>query len=443
MNECLNITEEYYNRFQQVQSQLMGFNLPWMQALRQQALAAFVDKGFPRREENWKYTDVSALTKKVFTSAVAVNELVGFSQTIIENTRRLVFVDGHFAPNLSDIEISLDVLMMPLAQALEQHADKIQSYLSMDNAEHFLYLHNAFMSDGLFLYVPKNTRLTQPIHLLYVNTSHQADVLCSPRNLIIVEDQSECTVIEEHMGMDEASHFKNVFTQIFAAAAAKLDYYKIQNENAASFHIANTHVHQQANSQVQHFSVSLGAHLARDDIKILLQEKGAETALRGLYLLSGQQHIDHHTRIDHLQSHCNSFEHYKGIVGDQGKAVFNGKVIVHPQAQKTCAHQTNQNLLLSKSAEINTKPELEIYADDVKCTHGATIGQVDDESLFYLRARGITETEALALLVAGFAGEMLEYIKQPSVFQYLEQRVMEKIAKRRLGVDAGIQSIGT
>lgn len=436
MSEWIKMKNEFAAQFKHVQPHLVGNTLPWLQTMRQQAFECFLEQGFPKRsQENWKYTDISALEKKPLTIAAIdqthlASELVAnLTHLSIEKTYHLIFIDGCYIPQLSNIAaLPQETLLIPLSQALLEQTDKIQTcFKAAESAAPLQHLNTALLTDGVFLYVPKNTKLMQPVRMLFLTTAKKSDVLVSPRNIIIAESNSECVLLEEHVGIDETHYVKNTFTQIFAAENAKLDYYKIQDEGSAAFHLSNTQVYQQTNSSVHSLSVSLGSRLARDDLDVTLDGKNAECLLNGLYLLSDQQHVDHHTRIDHKASHCNSIEHYKGILSDQSKGVFNGKVVVHPNAQKTSAQQNNQNLLLSKTAEINSKPELEIYADDVKCNHGATVGQISAESLFYLRARGIEKQKAMALLTLGFASEIVNRVKPTELFEYMQQKITGKI----------------
>jgi Fe-S cluster assembly protein SufD len=282
------------------------------------------------------------------------------------------------------------------------------------------------MFDGLFLYVPKNVKIEKPIQCLFISTQEFQDSMQHLRNLIIVEENSQVTLFETYVSETEKKYFNNIVTQIYLGNHSQINYYKYQQESENGYHIANTQIHQQANSCVNSFHFSLGSQLAREDLAVSLNQSGAECALYGLYLLDNRQHIDHHTRIDHHVSNCTSYELYKGILAAQSVGVFNGKIIVHPQAQRSNAQLVNQNLLLAKTAEINTKPELEIYADDVKCSHGATVGQIDDESLFYLRSRGIEEQTAQNILTYAFASEVINQIKDFKIKEYIINCVKRK-----------------
>src|SRR5262249_887706 len=258
----------------------------------------------------------------------------------------------------------------------------------------FTALNTAFIRDGACVLVPKGKTLTEPIHLLFVSSTFGEGAVAHPRNLIVVGPSSQITLVEEYVALDESVYFSNAVTEVVAGENAVIDHYKVQRESREAFHIATVQVHQERSSNFSCHSIGLGGGLARTDINVMLDGEGCECVLNGLYLATGHQLIDNHTRIDHAKPHCTSHELYKGILDGKGRGVFNGKIYVHQDAQKTDAKQTNQTLLLSDDAVINTKPQLEIFADDVKCTHGATVGQLDDNAIFYLRSRGIDAAAA-------------------------------------------------
>jgi len=427
----------YIENFNQIKSDQVGQALPWLQNLRETAWQDFLQRGFPaRREEAWKYTTPSFLEKHFFTLTTAGKKIAPAllqQYHLAEVTsHRIVIVDGYFSRELSTIgELAPGVRLMSLAEAMIAHPEELQLYLAKKaTAEsHALFdLNTAFVAGGLFLAVAKNVVVKHPLHLLFVTTAeNETPLLSSPRNIFILEDNSQVVIFEEHIALEQSLYYKNIVTQIDVKTGAQLEYYKLQNESDEGFHVAVTEIDQAQDSQVHTVSISLGAKLARDDLNINLNKPGSFCHLDGLYLLNGERHIDHHTRIDHRSMHGTSEECYKGILSDRTTAVFNGKVIVHPHAQKTKSVQSNKNLLLSKNTEINTKPELEIYADDVQCAHGATVGQIDAESLFYLRSRGINETAAIIMLVEAFADEILHQIKQPAIEKYLREIVTRKM----------------
>lgn len=288
------------------------------------------------------------------------------------------------------------------------------------------------MTDGAYLHFGRGKVLDEPVHLLFLST--EADGASHARNLIVAEQGAQATVIEHYAGVDDSVYFTNVVTRIFTDSNAAITHHKLQQESAGAFHFAGIHAVQQRDSRLESHSFSLGGALARNDITTTFDAHGCEATLNGLYLVDGLQHVDNHTRIDHRQPNGTSREHYRGVLGGRSHAVFNGRVIVQPGAQKTNAYQANHNLLLSRDAEVDTKPELEIYADDVKCNHGATVGQLDEAQLFYLRSRGIEEAMARNLLVHAFAHDVIERIRVASLRTRLEQILMARLPQdERLG----------
>jgi Fe-S cluster assembly protein SufD len=402
----------------------------------------FSGQGLPtRREENWKYTDLSFLEKSTFklSKQITLNSLNNGFQG---NAHKLVFVDGHFSAPLSSIDaLASQCTVLSLKQALADDPETIKKYLEDVQAKdvRFLNLNKAFVSNGYVIIVPKGVVIEKPLHLLFVS-SDANNVMSFSRNIIVLKENSHLTVFEEHIpiqasplqaqgaSLEGQSTFNNHITQVILEQGAKLNRYKLQNQNQTAIHIAQTLVNQKCDAQFNSYQVTLGAALSRDDLNISQQAKGASCTLYGLYLGEAKQHQDHHTRIDHLAPHGTSVEYYKGVLTGEAKGVFNGKVIVHPDAQKINSRQTNKNLLLSKTAEVDTKPELEIYADDVACAHGATIGQIDPESLFYLRSRGLDSASAMSLLMHAFADEILEKFVDKEIADYLQEAVHIKMS---------------
>jgi Fe-S cluster assembly protein SufD len=414
--------------------ELAGNDLRWLTDYRAQSFENFIQQGFPtRREENWKYTDLSFLDKAEFcsTQTTQLQSLPACFQSAEKNTHRLVFVDGQLSTELSSIdELTTQCTILSLQQAFNQQPELIKQYLEKIETKdvRLLNLNNAFMSDGYYISIPKNITIEPPLHLLFIS-SDKDNAMSFSRNIIKLEDNSALTIFEEHINLDGQSTFSNHLTQCVLEKNAQLELYKLQSQNADAIHIAHTQVDQQGDSQFNSYNVTLGSKLSRDDLNTKLKGQGAACQLYGLYVGEGKQLQDHHTRIDHLVPHGNSAEYYKGVLTGQAKGVFNGKVIVHPDAQKTNSQQTNKNLLLSKTAEANAKPELEIYADDVLCAHGATIGQIDQESLFYLRSRGLDRQSAIALLVHSFADEVLEKFKHGEIAEYMRRAVQAKMTE--------------
>lgn len=422
-------TERVLADHARVAATLPGAGLPWLAHERSTALERFAQRGFPTmRDEEWKYTNVSRIERQAFVAAAgeaadsaavtALMERVGVDR---QSGHWLVFVNGRHAPAWSSLlPLPAGAVLGSLAQALAQTPEALSSYLAdRDGRTVFGSLNTAFMADGAWLHVPPDTIIEQPIHLLFLAT--QSGVAIAPRNLLVAESGARATVIEHYAGLDEAVYLTNAVTQVFVAGNAALEHCKLQQESIQAFHVAGIHAVQQQGSRLESHSISLGALLARNDITTTFAADGCEATLNGLYLTDGRQHVDHHTRVDHAAPNGSSHEYYRGVMDGASRAVFNGKVIVHPGAQKTNAHQTNHNLLLSRDAEVDTKPQLEIHADDVQCTHGATVGQIDDEQLFYLRSRGIEDAIARSLLVHAFAHDVIERIQVPSLRRRLEQ----------------------
>jgi Fe-S cluster assembly protein SufD len=410
---------------------LPGARVPWLVRARHAALDRFAASGFPTsRDEEWKYTNVAAIEKPAFTAlpkgvdraaTPAALGLLGFGSL---PGHRMVFIDGHHAPAYSSVGVLPGgVILESLADTIERSPDALQLLFEEDSRQTvFGALNGAFMADGVYLYLPRGTAIAEPIHLFFVAEEKGAAI--HPRNFIVAEEGAHATVIEHYGGTPGVSYFTNAVTQIFAGTNATVEHYKLQQEPLRAFHIAGIHAAQGAGSRFSSHSVSLGAALARNDITTAFDAEGCETALNGLYLARGRQHVDHHTRIDHAKPNGTSREHYRGLLDGASRGVFNGKVIVHPQASGTDTDQLNRNLLLSQDAEADTKPQLEIYADDVKCTHGATVGQLDEEQLFYLRSRGVEEGVAKSLLVYAFARDVIERIRVAPLRARLEELVL-------------------
>ncbi len=395
----------------------------WLKLLRQNAWSQFGKIGFPTTQnENWKYTSLKPLKETAFKLADFNSDLSSSTKFQLENfifenknNARLTFVNGFFAPHLSSVQyLPKDVKIGSLEEALKTTPELVEPYLSKStdfNQQPFVALNSSFLREGAFLYIPKNNLIRNSIELVFLTNSSQEPIFSHPRNLIVIEEGSEVSIIENYASLNSHLYFTNAVTEIVLKEKATLSHYKIQRESEAAFHISNLHVHQEAKSKFNSHSISLGGKLVRNDLTTTLNAEGSECLLNGLYLGKNSQHIDTQTTIDHLKPHCSSTEFYKGILDQQAESVFNGKIIVRPNASKTVARQMNKNLLLSKEAIINTKPLLEIYNNDVKCNHGATIGRLDENQLFYLRSRGIDESYSKQLLTYAFASDLVEQIK--------------------------------
>jgi Fe-S cluster assembly protein SufD len=380
----------------------------WTRALREAALSRFSELGPPTtKDEDWKYTNISPIARIPFRPARSGTSGVGADQLarsglawLAEN--RLVCVNGHFSPELSFLEkLPGEVKVGSLKSFLSHEREIVEAHLGKHASHHnhpFVALNTAFMNDGAFVYVPKGTVVAKPIHLLFIATRTADPIVAYPRNLVVLEENSQATILESYSALEEHVYFTNGVTEIVLGDHAVLDHTKLEREAKSAFHIASVQVHQKRNATFFSHLVSTGGCLVRNDVNSVLGGEGADCTLDGLFVVDGSQHVDNHTRIDHAHSHCSSRELYKGILDGAAQGVFNGKIYVHPRAAKTDARQTNNNLLLSKAATIDTKPQLEIYNNDVKCTHGSTIGQIDRQALFYLRTRGLAEKDARRLL---------------------------------------------
>jgi Fe-S cluster assembly protein SufD len=405
----------------------------WLHAIRKSAISHFAELGFPTtHHEEWLFTNVAPIAKLPFkpvfepTSGLTLKDIERFTFGG-QNCNRLVFVNGHFSQELSSIRKYDDgILIGSLVNALAKQWNVLEAHLGRharfdENA--FAALNTAMFTDGGFVFVPKGKVIKEPIHFLFLVNSLEAGITVQPRNLIVCERDSQAKVVESYVSLSDGVCFTNAITEIAMDEAAHLEHCKLQGENQESFHVATIHASQAKNSNLTTHSISTGARLARNNLYLSLEGEGIESILNGLYLATDNQLVDHHTVVDHASPHCNSHEFYHGILDGKSRGVFNGKIFVRKDAQKTDAKQTNRNLLLSDDATVDAKPQLEIFADDVKCTHGATIGQLDEEAIFYLRARGIGHDLARQILIHAFASEIMDRIHIPEVRERLDDLV--------------------
>jgi len=416
----------------------------WLSRLREGAMSRFEQSGFPTTaDEEWKYTNVSGIAKSNFVPSIngeasaTVLDASRLEPFLYEEARasRLVFVNGIYSAELSSHEgLPEGVVAVDFSRALSgKHAEVVREQLARSadyNENAFTALNTAFISGGAFIFIPKGVRVEAPVHLLFLSTSQDgAQSLASfPRVLVYAADGSEATVIESYASVeDDTVYLTNAVVEIVLAANARLEYYKVQRESQQAFHIATTNAVLGRSSSLNSTAITMGAALARHDIRISLDAEGAECWVDGLYVVGTGQHADTHSVIDHRQPHCTSHQLYKGILDGKSRAVFNGKVFVREGAQKTDAMQTNRNLLLSDEARVDTKPQLEIFADDVKCAHGATVGQLEEEELFYLISRGLRPELARNLLTYGFAEEVISKINVESIRTQLNEAVLNRL----------------
>ena len=415
-----------------------GAQPQWLPRLRNAAIATFSELGFPTlRDEDWRFTNVAPIASLPFQPARAVAVNGAESKTLSEAPFaklpgcRLVFVNGFFAPRLSRTgKIPNGARVENLSAALAKDSAVIEKHFGKyahvaGNA--FAALNQAFFVDGAFISIPAGAEISDPIQLVYISSAKQNGETIQPRNLIIAGANSRATIIESYLSTGDAASFTNAVTEIVAGDNAAIEHIKLQDETANSYHMATIAGEFGRASNVNVHSFALGAKLSRNNIRTKLAGEGLECILNGLYLTRNEQLADHHMIVEHAQPHCASHEYFNGILDDKSKGVFHGRIYVHPIAQKTDAKQTNKNLLLSDDATADTKPQLEIYADDVKCTHGATIGQLNSESIFYLRARGIPEGVARRMLIHAFAGEIVERVKCAPAREELDKLVWDRL----------------
>ncbi|MBA3296896.1 MAG: Fe-S cluster assembly protein SufD [Acidobacteria bacterium] len=416
----------------------------WLQDLRDRAATRFTALGFPTvRDEDWRFTNVAPIAAIDFEPAphapvsLAVIDALPYASL----SSRLVVVNGRFSAELSRlIGLPSGVRAGSLAVAVTGHAEVVQRYLGQladFGSRGFVALNTALAIDGAYVYVPDGVILEQPFEILYVSAGGERPEMTQARTLIVAGERSQSRIIETYVSLRGGTYFTNGVTEVFAGEDSVIDHYKVQQEGLEAFHIASLFVNAQRHANFSSHSFSLGARLARNDADAILDGEGAECTLNGLYLADGDRMVDNHTTIDHAKAHCPSHEIYKGIIGGRARAIFNGKIIVRQDAQKTDAKQTNRALLLSDDASINTKPQLEIFADDVKCTHGATIGQLDEDALFYLRARGLTYFEARDMLIHAFAGEILDRVQVQPLKIALEAELYTQLARDLAELDRG------
>ena len=403
---------------------------------RSDALKQFTSEGFPSlRNEHWKYTDVRRIANKDFSVESnlkqATREQYDDARIKQLDCYELVFANGVLQNDLSQLNsLPDDVVITDLKSAILQYPELLENNINIssdDRTTAFSSLNSAFLNQGSFIHIPDNTVIEKPINLLYLSGNATELISSQPRNIIVFGNNAEATIIESYIGVDESTYFTNSVTELKLAKNSHCQHYKIQQESHSAFHIGSLKVLQRKDSSLNSHSISLGAALVRNDIHSQLVEPGSKINMNGLYVAGGKQHVDNHTLVEHLVPHTHSNQVYRGVINDHGRGVFNGKVIVHKDAQKTEAYQSNANLLLSDAAEVDTKPELEIYADDVKCSHGATVGQLDHNMLFYLRSRAIDEETAKSLLTFAFAEEVIKEITLKPIRSRLEQTVIGRL----------------
>lgn len=409
--------------------------------VRTSALKNFENKGFPtKKDEAWKYTSLNAILKNDFSvfpkneTAIEFRDVKKYFLHEID-TYKLVFIDGVFSSNLSSTtHEGIDVCLMSSALNKPKYKMVIDTYFNKvaSKDESLTSLNTAFANEGAYINIPKSKVADKPIEIMYFSTGSEAALLVQPRNLVIVGENSHVQIIERHQSLNENPVLTNSVTEIFAQKRAIVDYYKIQNDNHEANLIDNTFVSQQKESHVSVHTFSFGGNLTRNNLNFYHFGERLTSTLNGITIIGEKQHVDHYTLVNHATPNCESFQDYKGIFSDRSTGVFNGKVYVEKEAQKTNAFQKSNNILLGDKSTINAKPQLEIFADDVKCSHGCTVGQLDETAMFYMQARGIPKKEAKALLMYAFSNAVIENIKIPE----LKKRITTIIANK-LGVKIG------
>ena len=442
MTDVVDRTERYVAEFAAFARNGASGAPEWLKQIREGAIARFAELGFPTtKQEEWRFTSVAPITEAGFTLAPAPSSLLPAPSDIdrlcVGAGPRVVFVDGRHAPTLSTrVDLAGGVWAGSLAVALRTDARReelARTHLARharwrDSA--FASLNTAFLADGAFVHVPANVTLERPLEVVFLSTGRAGSdgpIVSHPRSLIVVERGARASFVETYAGLWDGVYWTNTVTEVVVGEGAWAELYRVQQEGPHGFQVATTHSRQERDSYLGLHVLTLGAALARHDINAVLDGPGAELILNGLYLLGRAQHADHHTVIDHAQPHCASHEFFNGVLAERAHGVFNGRIVVRPGAQRTDSKQTNNNLLLSTEARADSQPQLEIYADDVKCTHGSTVGPIDQMQLYYLRSRGLSPEAARSILTYGFGVEILDRMRHPDVRDRLDRLVRARL----------------
>jgi len=435
----MNLKEKLISSFIAFENQI-SMDTPLLSNLREEAIKIFEKEGFPtKKNEDWKYTALNKVIKEDFSVFANTENPIEYKDVqpyFIHDidSYKIIFIDGKYASHLSQTtHEGIDVCLMSAALSKPKYQAVIENYFNKIATKNGLNaLNTAFCQEGAYIHIKKNKLAERPIQIIHFSTGKEPALLLQPRNLIVVDENAQVQIIERHQSLTENPTLTNSVTEIFAAKRAIIDYYKVQNDKSEASLIDNTFIEQHQESNVAVHTFSFGGKLTRNNLNFYQKGERIDSTLKGVTIIGNNQHVDHNTLVHHIEPHCESHQDYKGIFGDSALGVFNGKVVVEKEAQKTNAFQANNNLLVNDKATINTKPQLEIFADDVKCSHGCTIGQLDENAMFYLRARGIPAKEARALLMYAFANNVLESVKIPQ----LKKRINKLIANK-LGVSIG------
>ena len=431
----MNTTEYFKEQFDQLQSENKDSGL---QTIRQNAFDAFIQMGIPVRNEEWKYTRINNLFNKEYqftvsqiATSISPEDLDAVRLPGHEQANELVFVNGIFSFPLTSIRSSNQLLVMPLEEAVKSEFKEIISKHLGDSSKYLKdginALNTAFVHGGVFIHVKKGQISEHPIYIYNITDARSENILSQPRSLVHISENAEVQLVETFATIGLQESFTNQVMELIVEKNARLEYYKIQNDASHTNQVSTTHIRQIGKSYTHTVTISLNGAIVRNNLSVILDAEYCEAHLYGLYLQKGQSHIDNHTVVDNVKPNCFSNEIYKGIIYDRATGVFNGKIFVQPQAQKTNAYQSNKNILLSDAASVNSKPQLEIFADDVKCSHGCTVGQLNEEGLFYLQSRGISEKIARSLLLHAFAVDILEHIKPEPIREYVDKLISERL----------------
>ncbi len=427
-------SKDYFEAFNALQEVHQATEPVWLRHLRAEGWGIFHSSGFPTvRDEDWRFTNLAPLTRAEFRPAPAA----GVAKSALEGARlkgavcELVFVNGRFAHELSNLaRLPAGLEVSSLAEALSVKSESVEQHLGRYanlRRDAFAALNTALWEDGAYIRVRRGARIEKPVHLLFVTTDSGTPVMTHPRSLIVAEQASHASIVEDYVSLSSGAAFSNSVTELAAADEAIVSHYLLERENFNTFNVSTLRLEQARASSVSSHSVLLGGGLVRNNVHPVLNGPGAECLINGLFVGAGRQHLDNYMLVEHASPHGSSRQFYNGILDQQARGVFHGRIVVHRDAQKTDAKQTNRNLLLSDDARIDTKPQLEIRADDVKCTHGATIGRIEDEPLFYLRSRGIDETSARNLLLYAFAAECLDRMSEQPAREFVEQFIRQRL----------------
>ena len=436
MSTAIQSVGNYLDIFTEFEKHAPGREIAWLRDLRANAFARFCETGFPTtHDEDWRFTNVSEIARTQFAlvkESSARNSISNLkSASVAGSAARLVFVDGAFVSELSTTgALPAGVEVLSLTQAITHRAKELEAYLGryVDiRRDAFAALNTAFLDDGAYVRVRRRNVVDAFIHLLFVSTQNEIPTMSHPRNLLVFEDESQATVVEEYVSLGDGTVLSNSVTELAAGENATVSHYMIAREHRKAFNVSTLRIQQARSANVASHSLLLGGGLVRNNVHPVLAGEGGECLINGLFVGEGRQHLDNYMYVEHASPHCSSRQFYNGILDGRSHGVFHGRIVVHKDAQKTDAKQTNRNLLLSDDAQIDTKPQLEIYADDVKCTHGATIGQIEENALFYLQSRGIDEVAARRLLLLAFASECLDRMRPGAARDYSERLIHQHL----------------